>query len=592
MRRAWCLILAVTYFASCSEGREPPRDDPACEGETCEPCEPETDVQLCAAQGAFCGSIEVVDSCGEMRVAHCGACQEGFVCEKHRCEKDPEAPQEPGERSFWGCRLVPPEGQCRDLFTLERCVQEGEEERYVVQRCKAGMICTQTAEGASCESLSGACAPYMSFCTSDGHLRFCHDGQFVDISCEYGCTTGWAEARCRTAFGGTVLHRGQVHYEHRVFKKADDGKWTWVEKRPAAGLYVLSLQGADVFLDQAVVGEDGTFEVLVPKEPTADHRLIFMAVGSVLGGPTVGVVDPDLPPGTYPLLQTGDEPRYWSWEKSSHGDEPIVITERQGSVAVQIFQGLRQHVWLAALHRGLDIPDLHAWFGMGVTWDCGACFYPASWQSAGAAGIAFLSSGEIEAASNDFVIFHESGHYIYDTLGPFYSEGGIHCVGVPTYPGQALNEGLATWNASILLKDPVNVRSSFGTYFYVDLERMAPREYFAPPDPRESPYQKVNETWVSATAWKMAKAVRSAHPIYAALYRPEMRPPFRSGYTARQWWSVDEYCLPQDVMTTDVPTATLVEMLDALVCSGFPAEHVRELVSQHFPYDPDEAVCK
>jgi hypothetical protein len=50
-----------------------------CAGNACE-CKPETDTELCDAQGATCGTINTTDRCGASRTAVCGSCGGGQVC--------------------------------------------------------------------------------------------------------------------------------------------------------------------------------------------------------------------------------------------------------------------------------------------------------------------------------------------------------------------------------------------------------------------------------------------------------------------------------------------------------------------------------
>ncbi len=50
-----------------------------CMGNSCE-CKPETNVELCSAQGAVCGVITVDDRCGMTRTISCGMCGMGEIC--------------------------------------------------------------------------------------------------------------------------------------------------------------------------------------------------------------------------------------------------------------------------------------------------------------------------------------------------------------------------------------------------------------------------------------------------------------------------------------------------------------------------------
>jgi hypothetical protein len=53
-----------------------------------------------------------------------------------------------------------------------------------------------------------------------------------------------------------------------------------------------------------------------------------------------------------------------------------------------------------------------------------------------------------------FIILHEFGHFVFDTLSSDSSIGGMHPATVNTDPGVAWEEGRATWFASAILNDP------------------------------------------------------------------------------------------------------------------------------------------
>lgn len=583
MKRMWGL--AILTFVTLACGEEPQKEPSPCKGEECGSCEPETDAELCAARGAVCGTLEVSDRCGESRMVSCGGCAVGKVCRDHQCVDE----RTPGSES--GCLLVPRKGVCRDLVTVETCVGEEGEEEVVVQACATGEICVDEEEGARCKPLGESCDLPIAYCTEEGNVRKCVDGEFRETPCEHGCSHDlrWGPV-CRTMKAGTKLQRGEVRYEHRVPNETKTG-WGEPEYRPAAGLFVFSLDAVQQ-IDTTVVADDGTFEILVPDPPSAEARLVFLALEKLMGSEdlVVSVADPVLPPGRYDPGQVGDEAIYWSWaiEVPEDGDT-VVLTEAVGSAAIQVFQAMRQTMRHVAVHKGLDMPSFTGWYGEGVEWSCGACFMR---PTEGTGAHVVFSSGQFDYAYNDSVLFHETGHYAFHALGPEHWEGGGHCAGVPAPPSQALNEGFASWYSADRRKDPQLFDTSWGMFAYWDIDKMSPQRIFAPPVPSEGEHQPTNETWVAAIAWRLANEVRTSRPIFEALYAPEMRPPFRSGYTGKIWWSIDEHCRPVNPQDTGLPSPLLADLLDAMVCGGYPETPIRTYVSPHLPYDPTEAICR
>lgn len=577
MRKLWGLVVVATLVA-CGEDPEDPSERP-CTGADCSPCLDEVDVvAVCQAAGAECGEVEATDRCGVTHEVDCGGCGDGKVCEAHQCVVPMEGD---------ACRLVPATGVCRDAFTLERCEGAGEEAKVATETCAEGEICVDTEEGARCRALE-ACEVGQAYCTSAGNLRTCVQGSFEETVCEYGCLPLTDGAACRPQPPpGTVFYEGDIRYQHRVPNESMTG-WAEPEIRPAAGLFVMSLQG-DAILDTAVVAEDGTYRILVPENPAPADRVVFMAFERLMGGTTViSVVDPDLPAGGHDPGSVGPESSYWAWAIGDLGDEIVVLTEQAGSRAIQVFQAMRQTVRHVAAHKGLDLPDFTGWFGSGVDWTCGACFIDGGSVSG---GHIFISGGSYDAAT-DSVLFHESGHYAFAAMGPPHTEGGTHCLGVPAPPGQALSEGHATWYAADRMKEPRVFREQQGMFFYYDLDRMRPAQVFTPPVASAGPLQNTNESWVSAVLWRLSKEVGTSRPVHAALSAQEMQAPFASGYTGKVWWEVDQMCRPVNPLDTQEPTPVLTDLLDAMLCGGYPEEPIRTYVMPYLGYDPSEPSCK
>lgn len=566
MRRLWMLATLGVLIACGGEEDAP---------ET--PCEGETEEELCLAAAAGCGSVEVRDRCGVTRTVACGGCDGGFLCMENQCIAGTE-----------GCLLVPEEGVCEDVFTVERCLVKAEGEVTVRELCGRGEICVDAEGGARCEALGEGCAEGIAYCARDV-LRTCEKGKFTETRCPHGCTSGGRGAYCREAPDIEVTWvRSRILYEHRV--PNDEMTGLEVENRPAAGLMVSSMRGGTV-IDQTVVGEDGTFELFAPSELGETDVLYFAAVEYLMGeGSTrFGVVDPDLPPGDHSVSDSpGPNSSYWSWMfRVPDDDVPLLVTEKVGSAAIQIFQGVRRTVRHVAGFRGLAQLGLSAYYKPGVDYDCGACFIP--WQGF---GLLFFSGGSFQTGVLDSVILHESGHHAFYALGPYHVEAGGHCLGVPAPPAQALTEGHATWYGADRRKSPREFRIQQGTFFTWDIERMEPASLMAPPLRSEGLLQDMNESWVTSMLWHLAKDLGSSRPLHAALSAPEMQAPFSSGYTGKTWIQVDQNCRPVDPQDTGLPAPVLADLLDAWVCSGLPVEPIQSYIEPHYPYDPTAPTCK
>lgn len=557
MRKLYFIATAFLLLACGDE----PGPDRSCEGES--------EDELCLVIGAHCGVYERTDRCGRERTIDCGTCDDA------------------------GCEFIPTSGVCAHVFEVERCERGEAGERVVRETCAPGEICVQAEDGARCAPLDEDCGAGYSYCTPDGNLVTCKSGEREEIPCEHGCSDNPQGPRCREARPGTVRFRGQIHYEHNVPNEERSG-WGWPEIRPAAGLRVVSYDGGEI-IDTTVVGEDGVYESLVREEGDTNDALIFMAYEHLLGEgtPQIGVANPDLAPGgTYRSHEHGPRSTYWAWTVRRPWDEGMrnwVVNKDQGATAIQIFQGIRRAVRHVASHVGLHAPDLTAWYQPGVDYECGTCFIDQGAASGG--GHIIMSGGSYNAGFQDLLIYHEAGHYAFASLGVVLGEAGRHCPGVPAPPGQAFSEGHASWYALDRLKDPTYFQEYAGTFYTMDVEKLTPPLYFEPPRRSEGVLQEINELWVSALLWHLAKEAGSSQPLHAAMMAPEMRGPFTAGYVGKYWSQTDAACRPIDPQPGG-PTPVLADYLDALVCSGFPEGPIQGHVEPHYPFDATEPTCK
>lgn len=275
----------------------------------------------------------------------------------------------------------------------------------------------------------------------------------------------------------------------------------------------------------------------------------------------------------------------FSWSQP-YSESETIIREADGSGALQVFQGLLFAArWNASF---LDsAPKMTAWVSLDAGAYCGTCYIP--WSRT-----VVISDVLDHDYRSDATLFHEFGHYYFDVAGnsvSFY-EAGTHCLGVPVPASQALHEGHATWYAAELLGDSRIYSEAFGTFFYWDIgARSTPftqSDIFKEPDLEAGLGQMVNETWVSAVLWDLGKAFGSSTPIHQAFLSREVREPSR--YTAKTW-SRDR-CEARDPVESGVPAPILAEVLDALVCNGFPSDLVDGTVLPHYPYDSSAPLCR
>lgn len=576
-RHLACITLALLWSA-CGGGEPPqnPPKGPSSVEEPPPPCEPEPIDErfFCFSYQASCGEILVKDSCGEVQTIDCGRCAEWETCREGVCVEEPE--------EIEGCLLVPEEGTCADLTRLERCVETEEGFHVIEEFCAPGEICEMGDAGPVCRPLPMECEGAISTCTADGNRLECIDGVLDEIPCFEGCSHSAETATCRWAPPDTVLHRATLLYEHHV-PDSELLQWT-LELRPAEGISVFSLSG-DEILDGTKVGRDGSFEILVRDPPGPSDRIVFLARTSLLGGDTaqISVVDPGLPAGMNPVMEF-DSAEPWSWTFENVRNEEFVIRVEDGSGAIQAFQGMYASVLHVASLRGPFVPSLRGIWAPGVDFSCGAC-YAHGW------GV-YLSGGNDETHRSDGTIFHETGHYAFHTLGVPAGEAGTHCLGVAAPPGQALVEGHATWYSADRRKDPRYISERSGTMFLIDIEKKQPSHGFFPPRRELGTDQEINEVWVSAVLWQLAKANRDSRVLHEALTKPELRAPLASGYIGKLWASVDHRCRPVNPISSGIPTPILSDYLDALLCSGFSEELVGRYVSGSYPYDPAEPTCK
>lgn len=75
-----CDVSRTVECGSCPEGDVCGENEPNVCGTPVEPCEPESDGAICARLGKNCGDVGEIDNCGAFRTASCGTCTGSAVC--------------------------------------------------------------------------------------------------------------------------------------------------------------------------------------------------------------------------------------------------------------------------------------------------------------------------------------------------------------------------------------------------------------------------------------------------------------------------------------------------------------------------------
>ncbi|HEY3445256.1 MAG TPA: hypothetical protein VGK67_02785 [Myxococcales bacterium] len=159
-----------------------------CQDHVCiQPCTPETDLELCAAAGAQCGSLAVGDRCGKPRTPVCGAggsCPSGTVCGGN-----------PAKPNACACNAASCQGATRCDAATGSCVAGCS----TAAQCPSGGVCsndTCLCPGGGHEC-SGACVPNDPAhcgtgclqCPTDAHGTASCDGTACRLACEPGYTS-------------------------------------------------------------------------------------------------------------------------------------------------------------------------------------------------------------------------------------------------------------------------------------------------------------------------------------------------------------------------------------------------------------------
>jgi hypothetical protein len=525
------------------------------------------------------------------------------------------------------CGDLTVEGKCLDSKTATWCdVPTGSDDpKVVVDHCGATEECTVDSDGvANCTLKAGLCDPGATECNADkSAVRTCgDDGKWTESVCPTGspgCDVSSVGAFCRDVDKGTggtvtsVSFSGSFKYEYRQPNSATTPTdWSsTIKTAPGVRITVVSYRGESL-IDATETDDSGNFTLKVPSPAKSGDKITFWAVRAKPGGLEEGIAFgmglPDVPDGTRPVSVPGDTSQFWGWDfdlTAATSGSTFTITEAKGSGALRVFDYLRYAYDVTYFLMKTPGKSIVIWLRYNTAWECGACqsdthnnvgdyemqsqiFIPAV-----AADTAYWS---------DAVTAHELGHWVMASHGKSPGEGGRHCIGVPTFPGQAWSEGWATLFSSMVREDSVYVDKQRGSMFWFDIDR---RKYpgstaWKRPTAAAGLKQLIDENEVSAMGWAIATHPTTAGTTLSenklfldALASDRMRlAPFGRGYT-RHVWSMSG-CTKTSESDLGTSSVMFADYLDALRCQGVPASTIDAVTNPttNYPFPSSTPICK
>jgi hypothetical protein len=505
------------------------------------------------------------------------------------------------------CDGYPPEGECVAPNSVYRCVIPTGNGTPVlsIELCGSTERCSDDGGEAHCEPVPGLCTPGDTQCLNPNTQRTCDtNGVWQSSACAAGCQASALGAACSSV--ATAAYSGTLWYEARGPNQALTDWSPTPEELRAGGVLIVSSRDGEV-VDSTTTDDQGAFEIQIPATHEAGDELLAMLVRPAESGNGVAfaVLQPDVPDGRVSAYAAGDgaEPQHWFWSIDSSvvpSGSSLLIREEDGSGAMRVFQNLRSAYDLTEEHYGEGGKRLVVWLRMNTSWDCGACFFD---LAVNAGGLVFDSQIVLPATSQDTsywadpVTSHELGHWVMSAYGKNPGEGGPHCVGVATFPGQAWSEGWATGFSSIIRSDEKYYDKQSGSFFWLDL---AERTYFGEGEPWQRAdaqaglLQLIDEFEVSAMLWDLHDNVGvSTGRLLDALASPRVTTsPFARGYTRHQW-SLGNGCAQQGVVDDGSSQPMFADYLDALRCDGVSAERIDSATvpETYYPYPSSSPLC-
>ncbi len=505
-----------------------------------------------------------------------------------------------------GCGSVPLGGECVTDRQARFCVAPtGEAEPTVVIRdCAETEACVATEIGARCVARPSTCSlAGDSECADDRTLRVCSGSSWNSTPCSGMCRTTVLGSFC-TKTTETTGYTATIRYETRTPNETYTDWSDVATELPLPGALVASYRGEEL-IDAALTDASGAFTVGVPS-PMRDGDRIFTILlhpSSGAAGYNFAIGVPDVEGGTASIYQASSaRSGVWNWQIDplvTPTGSTQVITAALGSGAARLFDVVQRSTAEAEAMLGTPGKGVIVWLRMNTDWrECSACFMSAP---AFAGTLRFESQifipaiADNEAFWSEALITHELGHWAMWSFGVSPREGGTHCLGVPTQPGQAWSEGWATGFSSASRQDPLFYDKQSGTMYWIDLAtRSTPFGAWARPAPEDGLLQPMDENEVAAMVWGLA-----SHPDIGAMavtraigsHRMTERP-FARGYT-RHSWTMDG-CTQTASVDSGESVPMVADFLDALVCAGAPPSAVDAVIqpSTFYPYSSSTPLCE
>lgn len=506
------------------------------------------------------------------------------------------------------CLGVTPAGECASSNQVRRCaVPTGNGvPQLVTETCGATESCSTTLVPgiAFCVPSRGKCTPGEQACATSTQLRVCDStGAWQTTTCPNVCRPSALGAFCDST--STIAYTGTIQYEARGPNASKTDWSTTTVHAPGNGLLLVSSRGGQT-VDSALADSTGAFTIQIPSPWQTGDQLTVMLVNpnSTKTAIAFAVAQPDVPDGQVDTLAPpGVNPQLWLWSidpQTSPSGSTLLITEAIGSGAVRVFDYLRYSYAFAQAKYNKPGKPLVVWFRMNTSWSCGACFNDTPTQFGSMqfqSQIVLPATAQDEGYWADPKTAHELGHWVMASYGRMPNEGGPHCVGVTTLPGQAWAEGWATGFSSVVRTDRVFYDKQQGTMFWIDL---GARQYsggtaWQRPDPMAGLLQKVDENEVAATLWALnSRSDVGTDVLFAAISSQRMTSsPFARGYT-RHSWTMAAQCVRGAEHDTGESAPMLADFLDALRCTGTPGTAVDTVTnpSTYYPYPSSSPLCQ
>jgi hypothetical protein len=472
--------------------------------------------------------------------------------------------------------------------------------------CVAGTRCVDSVAGAICQAVD-QCVDGQVECHGTRAAE-CVGGRWVEEPCARGCVQNALDASCRPNLA-TVRYSNNLQYQ-MLFARPNLSDWDPTpQPEPARGFVVASFANGRVLdvvttamanpatfnieIVDPAVADDDDFLLAAPVRLTADGDLIY------------GVFDPGLSVGSHAIDVPSEDARlwFWSWTATRIPSEAgVVIQLDGGGGAAFAFDYLRYVYDFAEGFYGRKAgTSLAFWLGMGVSWNCGACFAQVPWSgfssNADVLNHVWLPGGADQGYWSGAVLAHELGHWVMKNYGASPNEGGTHVMGIPSHPGLAWSEGFATWFSSLVRNEGLYYDKQGGSFLWVDLDdrRFSSGVPWNRPWPGGGLEQMIDENEVASMLWRLSTD-ENVDGLLAALSSPRMTTsPFLRGYTTRTWegLNAEGYALPYTSTTASAPH--LADFLDAVVCGGVVSANAVDAVTEpasHYPYPSWAPLCR